>query len=1020
MKKALLSLIFAAALAPLPAFVSTARAAALPEGFIERTVASGLTNATAMAFAPDGRLFVCQQDGRLRVIKNGALLPDPFLTLQVDPTGERGLLGIAFDPDFAANGFLYLYYTTATAPRHNRIVRFAAGGDRVVAGSETLIFRLDDLGQALVHNGGAMHFGPDGKLYVAVGENGVAANAQTLTNLHGKMLRLNRDGTVPGDNPFFNQATGNRRAIWATGLRNPFTFAFQPGTSRLYINDVGEQTWEEINEGAPGANYGWPESEGPTTNPAHRPPIHAYRHGVGGTTGCAITGGAFYNPAAAQFPPSFVGNYFFADFCGSWIRTLNPATGAVADFATGAGSPVDLKVGPDGSLYYLARGSRAVFQIVYAGAGAAPVITSDPVSQTVTVNTSVTFTVAAVGAQPLAYQWQRDGANIPGANSPTLTLPATTAADDKARFRCVVSNAAGSTASAEAVLTVTANRPPAAAITAPAEGVLYSAGETISYAGAGTDPEDGELAPAALTWQVDFHHDAHTHPFLPATAGAAAGSFVVPAVGETSPDVWYRVRLFARDSGGLTHETFRDVRPRLSRVTLQTEPAGLQLGLDGRAVPSGHTFTGVVGILRHVSAPERQSLGGIEYEFRGWSDGGAAAHEIATPAADATLTATYAPAAATTPRAFAFAAAEHNVAEGGRQVTLRVGREGDASRAASIEYATFDGTATDRSDYITTLGRLDFAPGEAEQTLTVLITDGAAAEGEETFTVALSNPSAGSVLGSPSVAVVRIADDDAGPPGANPIEEARYFVRQHYHDFLSREPDEPGLRFWAKIITDCELLAEAERQGCREVNRVQVSAAFFLSLEFQQTGVLVYQLTRAAHGRVPRFRDFVRDTQALGRGVVVGQGDWEGRLEANRAAFLAEFVARPEFGASFPDSLSPADYVARLAANVGAPLTPEKREDLVTQLVSGAATRADVLAAVARDLDFRAAEFNRAFVLMQYFGYLRRNPDDPPDADFSGHQFWLDQLNRHHGNYVTAELVKAFILSLEYRRRFAP
>ncbi|HZI18965.1 MAG TPA: PQQ-dependent sugar dehydrogenase [Pyrinomonadaceae bacterium] len=1014
MRKALHVCFLAAALA---ASAPAAGAASLPEGFVERAVASGLAGATAMAFAPDGRLFVCQQDGRLRVVKNGSLLAEPFVTIAVDPTGERGLLGIAFDPDFASNGFVYLYHTTATAPRHNRIVRFTADGDRALPGSETLIFRLDDLGPALVHNGGAMHFGPDGKLYVAVGENGVAANAQTLSNLHGKMLRLNRDGTIPEDNPFFNQTTGNRRAVWATGLRNPFTFAFQPGATRLYVNDVGEQTWEEINEGAAGANFGWPESEGPTSNPAHHSPVYAYRHGAGGASACAITGGAFYNPPAAQFPQSYVGRYFFADFCGGWIRTFDPLTGAVADFATGAGSPVDLKVGPDGSLYYLSRGGRAVFQVVYAGAGAAPVITSDPVSQIVPAGAAVSFTVSALGAQPLTYQWQRDGANVAGANSPTLTLAAATAADDGARFRCVVSNASGSATSAEAVLSVTANRPPVAAVGAPAEGALYSAGATVSYSGSGTDPEDGALPPAALTWQVDFHHDDHAHPFLPPTTGAASGSFVVPAVGETSPNVWYRVRLIARDSGGLTHETFRDVRPRLSVVTLRTEPAGLQLALDGRAVPSGHAFTGVVGIVRALSAPERQTLDGVEYEFRDWSDGGAAAHEITTAAADTTLTATYAPAPPTGPRTIAFESAEYRVVERFRQVTLRVMRGGDATRAASVEYATADGTATDRSDYTTAIGRLDFAPGETEQTITIIIIHGAAGESTESFTVALSNPSGGATLGVPSVAKVSIEDEDY-PPISNPIDEARYFVRQHYHDFLSREPDEPGLDFWAGVIAECEDRPEDEQQGCREVRRVNVSAAFFLSLEFQETGFFVYQMTRAALGRLPRFRDFVRDTQALGRGVVVGQGDWSARLEANRRAFLAEFVARPEFVAALPDSLTPAEYVARLAANVGAPLTPEKRQDLTAQLVSGAATRSDVLVAVAQDLDFRAAEFNRAFVLMQYFGYLRRNPDDSPDSDFSGHQFWLDQLNRHGGNYVTAELVKAFILSLEYRRRF--
>ena len=153
---------------------------------------------------------------------------------------------------------------------HNRISRFTANGDVAVAGSEVVILDLDNLSGATNHNGGALHFGPDGKLYAAVGENANGANAQSLTNLFGKMLRLNPDGTIPTDNPFFSTATGKNRAIWALGLRNPFTFAFNPAGSRMFINDVGQNTWEEINDGIAGANYGWPTTEGPTTEPAFR------------------------------------------------------------------------------------------------------------------------------------------------------------------------------------------------------------------------------------------------------------------------------------------------------------------------------------------------------------------------------------------------------------------------------------------------------------------------------------------------------------------------------------------------------------------------------------------------------------------------------------------------------------------------------------------------------------------------------------------------------------------------------
>ena len=353
--------------------VSTAQAATLPAGFTETQI-SGLTSPTAMEIAPDGRIFVCLQGGSLRVIKNGALLPTPFLTLNVDPAGERGLLGIAFDPNFATNNFLYLYYTVATNPKHNRVSRFTANGDVVVPGSETLILRLDDLTAATNHNGGAIHFGPDGKLYVAVGENAVPSFAQQLTNRFGKVLRINSNGTIPADNPFVNLTDGPNESIWAVGLRNPFTFAFQPGTGRMFVNDVGQSSWEEINDGIGGSNYGWPTTEGPTTSPNFRSPLFAYSHGFSATTGCAIAGGAFYNPATVQFPPNFVGKYFFGDLCSGWIRVFDPASGTASSFASNISQPVDLKVGADGSLYYLSIGAASLFRVQFTE----PVLMAEP------------------------------------------------------------------------------------------------------------------------------------------------------------------------------------------------------------------------------------------------------------------------------------------------------------------------------------------------------------------------------------------------------------------------------------------------------------------------------------------------------------------------------------------------------------------------------------------------------------------------------------------------------------------
>ena len=337
----------------------------LPQGFTRSTFAGGLSNATAFVQAPDGRFFIAQQGGQLRVVKNGSLLTTPFVQLTVDPNGERGLIGVALHPNFASNGWVYVYYTTPTNGVHNRISRFVANGD-VSTGTETVLVELPPLSNATNHNGGAMHFGSDGKLYVAVGDNAEAQRAQNLADPFGKMLRFNDDGSIPADNPFRDTQTGIARAIWAYGLRNPFTFAVQPGTGKLHINDVGAGAWEEVNVGAPGANYGWPQTEGPTGVSGITAPLFAYRHsdttppgsGAGGFfTGFAIAGGAFY-PSAGSFPAGYRNSYYFADFVSNYIGRLDLSNNNAAYmFARVSGNPVDLRVGADGALYLLTRGS---------------------------------------------------------------------------------------------------------------------------------------------------------------------------------------------------------------------------------------------------------------------------------------------------------------------------------------------------------------------------------------------------------------------------------------------------------------------------------------------------------------------------------------------------------------------------------------------------------------------------------------------------------------------------------------
>jgi glucose/arabinose dehydrogenase len=616
---------------------SASFAATVPSGFVDSPYVYVPSDVTTMQFAPDGRLFISQQSGKLLVVDNGTLLPTPFVTLPVDAAGERGLLGVAFDPNFATNHFVYVYYTAKTPTIHNRVSRFTANGNVAVPGSEVVLLNLTTLGTSTSHNGGAINFGNDGKLYIAVGDNRTPDNAQSLANVLGKVLRLNRNGSIPTGNPFYASTSGINRSIWALGLRNPFTAAFQRSTGRLFINDVGETTYEEINRGQAGANYGWPTAEGPSSDPAFTNPVYYYGHV---NEACAIIGGAFYEPDVSTFPGAYQGQYFFTDYCAGWIRRLNPATAAVTDFATGLVGPVDLKVGPDGGLYYLLRQAGTVGRITYA-VSQPPVIGLQPTSRTVGVGQSVTFNVGATGSTPLAFQWRRNDTPIAGATSSSYTRTNIQLSDNGAFFDVVVTNAFGMAVSDAAQLTVLQNAVPTASITQPLVGTTYAGGNVINYAGTGNDAEDGVLPASAFTWSVDFHHEDHVHPFILPVTGSKSGSFTIPRKGETSADVFYRIKLTVSDSVGLKRTVSRDILPRTSTLTLATNPTGLQLKLDGQPVATPYSFVSVVGINRRLEAVSPQSAAGTNWLFLSWSDGRDQMHVISTPGTNRTYTATF-------------------------------------------------------------------------------------------------------------------------------------------------------------------------------------------------------------------------------------------------------------------------------------------------------------------------------------------------------------------------------------------
>lgn len=364
----------------------------MPPGFTTQNLAGGINAPTCMAFAPDGRLFIGEQNGAVKVYKNGSLLSTPFAQITVNSIGERGLLGLEFDPNYAANGYVYVYYTHSGPPLRNRVSRLTsnpANPDVMLAGSESLVLEFEPL-SASNHNGGSIKFGLDGKLYVAIGDNAVTANSQNYDTYLGKLLRINPDGSAPTDNPYYASTpdgtppTAASQRLWALGLRNPYSFAIAPVTGAIFVNDVGGVLFEEINDATLGGkNFGWPTQEGPPLAGFDGPVYFYKNNGNAGSTdssGCSVLGGAFLTSPATNYPAQYQGKYFFMDFCNGWFRYIDPtnvpANGSTL-FAKGFGTGlVSLAVGPDGTLYYLHRGTSSLNRLVYTPPPAIESITS--------------------------------------------------------------------------------------------------------------------------------------------------------------------------------------------------------------------------------------------------------------------------------------------------------------------------------------------------------------------------------------------------------------------------------------------------------------------------------------------------------------------------------------------------------------------------------------------------------------------------------------------------------------------
>lgn len=670
--------------------------ASVPAGFSDTAVAS-VASPTALAFTPDGRLLITTQPGQVRVYQNGQLLAAPALDISARtcPDQERGLVGVAVDPVFAANRFIYLFYTfkkfgvcennTARSPV-NRVSRFTLSDSNVIDPASEVVLVDGIPSPQGVHNGGDLKFAKDGYLYISVGDGGCdyagdsgcfALNdaSRDLHALVGKILRVTSTGAIPPTNPFTGSDSvrcspagrtdpGKKcQETFAWGLRNPFRLGFDPNSAgtRFFINDVGERTWEEIDLGQAGADYGWNVREGPcakgsTTNcgapsAGMTNPIYSYPH----SSGCsAVTGGAFV--PAGIWPAEFDGAYLYSDFtCGTIFRlTQSGGSYTASVFMTGLGAPTTLVFGPSASgqaLYYAGYGTESggggeIHRVEYTGGGnRAP---------TAAMTASPTY-----GALPLTVSFNGSASSDPDGDTLTYvwyfgdlsrhrqtTTPTTSYTYSKAGTyyaELYVQDPSGARSPVVRVRIDPGNTAPTPQISSPASTARFAVGQTITLSGSATDPEDGALPSSALRWEVIRVHGDHTHPYLQPTAGNS-----IQITGPTPEDLfttttsYLKIMLTATDSKGVSSTIVRDLLPNIVDVTLASQPSGATFQVNGSSYPTPTTLKSWEAYQLNVAAPAQIVSAGQTLPFDKWSDGvTTATRVINTPATAATYTALY-------------------------------------------------------------------------------------------------------------------------------------------------------------------------------------------------------------------------------------------------------------------------------------------------------------------------------------------------------------------------------------------